>query len=238
VTDLGTQFGINVDANEKMDLGVLSGTVEWGPLGATSRARVTSGQEVVVSNTGTEAAKHGAFTGEFVALIEQQLNVDFNKSDTDSRRVVEFARSKKERNYPVISGGTKVGAKLFSDRTYRLDAAAFQVFPDPLKDADLIQLANDEKKSSDLSITVKFQRAGTLFLFQRKSQEAPDWLLKKFQPTFYEVTAKSKDVAYEYKVWERQMHKGETILLGSAFQDSEQGMYGLAAKQATTVQDN
>lgn len=55
-------------------------------------------------------------TGQFVALVEQQLNTDFNESDTLALRIVEHAKSNKGRNYPVISGGTKAGAKLFSDR--------------------------------------------------------------------------------------------------------------------------
>ena len=230
VTDLGTQFGVNVDAHGKMNLGVLNGSIEWAPLGTTHRSRVTAGQEVLVNATGDQVKKHGAFTGQFVAQVEQQLNTDFNKNDTHADRVVEFARSNKGRNYPVISAGVKAGAKLFSDREYRLDDAAFQEFPEPLEGADLIQLANEEKTTADLTIAVKFQHAGTLFLFQRKSQETPEGLLKKFQPTFHEVAVKSIDVAYDYNVWERQVKKDETVLLQSAFKDSDQGMYGLAAK--------
>ena len=230
VTDLGTQFGVNVDAHGKMNLGVLNGSIEWAPLGTTHRSRVTAGQEVLVNATGDQVKKHGAFTGHFVAQVEQQLNTDFNKNDTHADRVVEFVRSNKGRNYPVISAGVKAGAKLFSDREYRLDDAAFQEFPEPLQGADLIQLANEEKTTADLTIAVKFQHAGTLFLFQRKSQETPEWLLKKFQPTFHEVAVKSIDVAYDYNVWERQVKKGETVLLESAFMDNDQGMYGLAAK--------
>ena len=231
VTDLGTQFGINIDTNGKMNLGVVNGTVEWGPLGTTGRSRVTAGQEVIVNAAGAQEDKQGSFTGQFVALVEQQLNTDFNENDTRALRVVEFARSNKGRNYPVISGGTKAGAKLFSDRDYRLDDAAFQEFPEPLEGADLIQLANEEKLTSDLTIAVKFQHAGTLFLFQRKSQETPEWLLKKFKPTFHELAVKNVDVAYEYNVWERQVKKGETVVLESAFKDSDDGMYGLAAKK-------
>ena len=231
VTDLGTQFGINIDTNGKMNLGVVNGTVEWGPLGTTRRSRVTAGQEVIVNAAGAQEDKQGSFTGQFVALVEQQLNTDFNENDTRALRVVEFARSNKGRNYPVISGGTKAGAKLFSDRDYRLDDAAFQEFPEPLEGADLIQLANEEKLTSDLTIAVKFQHAGTLFLFQRKSQETPEWLLKKFKPTFHELAVKNVDVAYEYNVWERQVKKGETVVLESAFKDSDDGMYGLAAKK-------
>ena len=230
VTDLGTQFGINVNANGKMNLGVLNGTIEWGLLGTTHRSRLTTGQEIIVNAAGVQVDKHGAFTGQFVALVEQQLNTDFNEDDTNTLRVVEFAKSNKGRNYPVISGGAKAGVKLFSDREYRLDDAAFREFPEPLEGADLIQLANEEKLTSDLTIAVKFQHAGTLFLFQRKSQKPSEWLLKKFQPTFHEVAAKSTGIAYEYNVWMRQMEKGETVLLESAFNESDQGMYGLAAK--------
>jgi hypothetical protein len=109
--------------------------------------------------------------------------------------------------------------------------------PDFLRGADYIKTFNDDKRTTDLQITVELGPAATLYIFYDDRQATPTWLVQQFTDTGVniglDVTADPgwdpKTPPYPVSVWKRDLEPGESISLGANEIGATRSMYGIAA---------
>ena len=104
--------------------------------------------------------------------------------------------------------------------------------------ADLVLPAHAHRDREDLRVTVKVAPSTSLFVFQRRNQPPPPWLVEGFVPTgerigkvSIEQHRQNKPVSFD--IWRRDMPKGGEVVLGPAARPGSIAastiLYGIAA---------
>ena len=239
VEDLGTEFHVDVLQGGAANVVVLSGEVDCIRDAAdgkpSQRVRLTKEQGALLRDG--SITRHDTVDPQLVAAFRKQLDTKFT-THSSAEALVLRAISSSGRRYRLLPGGFVEGATIFTDREYTWNSIDGE-FPAELQRADLIQVANDDKDETNLTVRVEFSRPGHLYLFLRDGQEAPKWLTRDFERTELKLKlgdpqrGASSRVVSEYFVWRQAVDAGETVELGGAAVPVSAGMYGLAAAPIT-----
>lgn len=253
VIDLGTRFGVDVDANEDVDVVVFDGKVNLS------------------DPEGRVELPKGLFAGEALSVgqsdrFERLMSIgqDFSsqawasswQTDTNLRRSVfssvtdNLAPDSEPNFYGVISRGLVEDAPAYSDRVHEWNSLPNHPLPAWLRGADLIRRFNSRKydHSSLLEVTVTFSADCVLYVLWDTRCEPLPWLKERFKNTDYLLgmdegpyigdvysvdVGPGKSIDTTYAVWAARVSADEEIklgILGSEHLGQYKNLYGIAAK--------
>jgi hypothetical protein len=140
--------------------------------------------------------------------------------------------------YHIVAGGLVDAVPAHHNRNARWVSLPERPIPAWLLGADLVLPAHAHRDRADLLVTVKVAPSTSLFVFQRRNQLPPPWLVEGFVPTgerigkvSIEQRRENKPVSFD--IWRRDMPKGGEVVLGPPAWPESIGAgtihYGIAA---------
>lgn len=248
VVDLGTEFGVNANADFGTDVFVFSGEVllEAGKQGTAVPESLTEGRALHVSPahklkrlTGVcrdpvsrtwVSAHERAFdqSGSVIAAISDNL------SETHTRGFFE-----------VVPGGLREDTRAFVDRIYQWNGLTADGMPTFLRGADLVRTFNDDKIASSLRIYVKVRTDAYVFVLWDNRCEPQPWLTQNFWNTDVDIgldegppaedfvlgKGAGASIDFPFSVWAVRVQAGDVVELGPLRNEDRgiyRSMYGIA----------
>jgi hypothetical protein len=258
ITDLGTEFGIEVsrDRKHKTGLVVFEGAVDLRVANtATSDhrpvERLVGGEGVVFNRDGESARINSIVTG--VASTFRCRDEDFS---ADAVPVIldvkdNLRPSDTKSYYEIVAGGLHEDARAYVDRPeHEWNGTSKQGLPSYLIGADYVKPFNADKIHSTIEINVTLGQPAKLYVFfDDRAQKTPDWLAKVFRKTGdkigldggawsgSKIHSKRGDgpgvsIDERFSVWELVVNEPGIVKLGPNTSNSSMtsiGMYGIAA---------
>ena len=223
VVDLSTEFGVAVEESGRTDVVVYEGAVDVTPTTADGgTTRLQQGDAIFVEMTGRASrlvsVRREAGKKEWGVRSEQQAGVISTVTDN-------VADLESHKCYQIVRAGLRDEALAYVDRDYR-----WTNVPETLRGADYVMTFNDDKRQSDLHVTVNVVRPARLFVFIDDRNPPPGWLSDSgFVDTdwkihLHETTPKMPQ--HPFSVWEKRLTDPATVTLGS---NAAKGMYAVAA---------
>ncbi|MFM2170854.1 MAG: hypothetical protein RI957_1083 [Verrucomicrobiota bacterium] len=232
VVDLGTRFGVDASAADSTGVVVIEGSVEL----RSHRGDVNhlaEGEGVVVKTSGAiDKLDHARFnqrTGQWSA----------GALDDDSSLIRSVRNNQKDQSvYHIVAGGLVESVPAHHDRNARWVSLPETRIPDWLFGADLVLPDHAHRDRKDLRVMVTVAPATALFVFQRRNQPPPQWLIDGFIRTgdmigkvSIEKDRENKPVSFE--IWRRDMPEGGEVEMGPAARidsiSTSTILYGIAA---------
>ena len=232
VVDLGTRFGVDASTTDSTGVVVIEGSVELH----SKEGRVShlaEGEGVVVNAFGTigklDQARFDPHTGQWST----------GALDDGSSLIRSVRNNQKDQSvYHIVAGGLVESVPAHHNRNARWVSLPERPIPAWLLGADLVLPAHSHRDRADLRVTVTVAPSTTLFVFQRRNQPPPPWLVEGFVPTgerigkvSIEEHRENKPVSFD--IWRRDMPEGGEVVLGPAARPESIGAgtihYGIAA---------
>lgn len=232
VVDLGTRFGVDASAADSTGVVVIEGSVELH----SREGRVdhlAEGEGVVVNAFGTidklEQARFDPHTGQWST----------GALDDGSSLIRSVRNNQKDQSvYHIVAGGLVESVPAHHNRNARWVSLPERPIPAWLLGADLVLPAHSHRDRAALRVTVTVAPSTALFVFQRRNQPQPAWLVEGFVPTgerigkvSIEKHRENKPVSFD--IWRRDMPEGGEVVLGPAARPKSIGastiLYGIAA---------
>ncbi len=232
VVDLGTQFGVDASAADSTGVVVIEGSVELhSKQGEVNH--LAEGEGVVVNTSGT---------------IDKLDQVRFNPRsgqwsigalDDGSSLIRSVRNNQKDQSfYHIVAGGLVESVPAHHNRNARWVSLPEKPIPAWLLGADLVLPAHSHRDRKALRVTVTVAPATALFVFQRRNQPPPQWLIDGFIRTgdmigkvSIEKDRENKPVSFD--IWRRDMPEGGEVEMGSAARTDSIStstiLYGIAA---------
>lgn len=223
VVDLSTEFGVSVEEGGRTDVVVYEGAVDVTPTTADAgTTRLQQGDAIFVEMTGRASrlvsVRRESGKKEWDVRSEQQAGVISMVTDN----VADLGSHK---CYQIVRAGLHDEALAYVDRDYR-----WTNVPETLRGADYVMTFNDDKRQSNLQVSVNVVRPARLFVFIDDRSPAPSWLADDgFVDTNWKLHLQEttpKMPQHPFSVWEKRMTEPATVSLGS---NSAKGMYAVAA---------
>jgi ferric-dicitrate binding protein FerR (iron transport regulator) len=232
VVDLGTRFGVDASAAGSTGVVVIEGSVELH----SKEGRVdhlAEGEGVVVNASGTigklDQARFDPHSGQWST----------GALDDGSSLIRSVRNNQKDQSvYHIVAGGLVEAVPAHHNRNARWVSLPERSIPEWLLGADLVLPVHAHRDRAALRVTVKVAPSTVLFVFQRRNQPPPQWLVDGFDPTgerigkvSIEQHRENKPVAFD--IWRRDMPEGGEVVLGPAARPGSIGAgtihYGIAA---------
>lgn len=232
VVDLGTRFGVDASAADSTGVVVIEGSVELH----SKQGRVNhlaEGEGVVVNTSGNisklDQVRFDPHTGQWST----------DALDDGSSLIRSVRNNQKDQSvYPIVAGGLVESVPAHHNRNARWVSLPERPIPSWLLGADLVLPAHSHRDRAALRVTVTVAPATSLFVFQRRNQPPPPWLVEGFVPTgerigkvSIEPHRENKPVSFD--IWRRDMPEGGEVVLGPAARPESIGastiLYGIAA---------
>jgi len=232
VVDLGTRFGVDASTTDSTGVVVIEGSVELH----SKEGRVShlaEGEGVVVNAFGTigklDQARFDPHTGQWST----------GALDDGSSLIRSVRNNQKDQSvYHIVAGGLVESVPAHHNRNARWVSLPERPIPAWLLGADLVLPAHSHRDRADLRVTVTVAPSTSLFVFQRRNQPPPPWLVEGFFPTggrigkvSIEEHRENKPVSFD--IWRRDMPEGGEVVLGPAARPESIGAdtihYGIAA---------
>jgi len=232
VVDLGTRFGVDASVANSTGVVVIEGSVELH----SKRGKVNhlaEGEGVVVNTSGTigklDQVRFNPRTGQWST----------GALDDGSSLIRSVRNNQKDQSvYPIVAGGLVESVPAHHNRNARWVSLPEKPIPAWLLGADLVLPAHAHRDRKALRVTVKVAPSTSLFVFQRRNQPPPQWLVEGFVPTgerigkvSIEKHRENKPVSFD--IWRRDMPEGGEVVLGPAARPGSIGaktiLYGIAA---------
>lgn len=254
VTDLGTEFGVSIQSDQKTGVVVFDGAVDVTPSeqmderDRRSPIRLTQGEALAVSRGGDTHRIVAMYAGEYptaagrpgAGATAECLFEDVTDNLTDSG-------SKKF--YRVVPRGFGEDARAFVDRGHEWNGIDQSGLPEFLLGGDYVMPFNDNKFLDGLEVAVRLRSACDLFVLFDKNMAVPGWLRERFEDTGYSVgldhgggpftegavaqIGPGEGINDGFSVWKRRVEGASEVVLGGAQMptDKELGwnMYGVVA---------
>jgi beta-galactosidase len=110
-----------------------------------------------------------------------------------------------------VQQDARIGARIYADRDY-----VFTSLPARLLGSDWVQAANADKLYSAVDLVdLAMNGNGTVYVAHDQRLPRPDWLQRQFALADYILTVNNQPM----EVFERRVHSGETLTLGSNAED-------------------
>ena len=238
VVDLGTRFGVDASTTDSTGVVVIEGSVELH----SKEGRVShlaEGEGVVVNAFGTigklDQARFDPHTGQWST----------GALDDGSSLIRSVRNNQKDQSvYHIVAGGLVESVPAHHNRNARWVSLPERPIPAWLLGADLVLPAHAHRDRAALRVTVTVAPSTSLFVFQRRNQPPPPWLVEGFVPTgekigkvSIEEHRENKPVAFD--IWRRDMPEGGEVVLGPAARPEAIGagtiLYGIAALPIETA---
>jgi hypothetical protein len=232
VVDLGTRFGVDASAADSTGVVVIEGSVELH----SREGRVdhlAEGEGVVVNAFGAigklDQARFDPHTGQWST----------GALDDGSSLIRSVRNNQKDQSvYHIVAGGLVESVPAHHNRNARWVSLPERPIPAWLPGADLVLPAHSHRDRADLRVTVTVAPSTSLFVFQRRNQPPPTWLVEGFVPTgerigkvSIEKHRENKPVSFD--IWRRDLPEGGEVVLGPAARPGSIGAstihYGIAA---------
>lgn len=232
VVDLGTRFGVDASAADSTGVVVIEGSVELH----SKEGKVNhlgEGEGAVVNTSGTigklDQARFNPLTGQWSTTA----------LDDGSSRIRSVRHNQKDQSvYHIVTGGLVESVPAHHNRNARWVSLPEKPIPAWLLGADLVLPVHNHRDRKNLRVTVTVAPRTALFVFQRRTQPPPPWLVEGFVPTgemigkvSIEKDRENKPVSFE--IWRRDMPQGGELMLGPAalaeLFDANTILYGIAA---------
>lgn len=255
VTDLGTEFGLNVSDKGLADLVVFEGQVDLRPMppqdaprGFSRIERLVGGEAVQFGNRGQLDRIMSIVTGS-AATFDEGRSMPGDDSLPIILQVSDNLPASQTKNYyEIVRTGLQEDARAFVDRpTCEWNGVTDSGMPAYLIGADYVKTFCNYKRRDDLEITVRLGRPAKLYVFFDRRLPVPDWLEENFQSTGDLIgldhsrgSRKGKrntlaqgagmSIDNTFLVWERFVTEPGIITLGPNSDNvAASSMYGIAA---------
>jgi hypothetical protein len=259
VTDLGTEFGLDLSERGKAGLVVFEGAVDlsvagsqWG--GARDAPRV----ERLVGGEGLEFGGSGRIS-RIMSIVTGNVPTFRSQPDGDSRerdrsiivRVTDNRQIKETKKfYEIVPHGLREDALAYVDRPHEWNGVNEAGLPTYLIDADYVRTFNQDNAQKSLEINVTLAGPAKLYVFFDDRFPLPDWLKENFHDTGDRIGKDSGrwgiknrnsklargaglSIDHEHAIWERTVKEAGTITLGAPNEEGDDkaagAMYGIAA---------
>lgn len=245
VTDLGTEFGLDVRQGEKTGLVVLDGKVDLR-VAATHHGSLASNLERLVKGDGVLFQKDNS-VDRIMSVISDERGL-FRPAAAlpvgSSRAVIaevvdNLTPTDTKRYYEIVAGGLREDAITYVDRLeHNWNGVDQWGMPSYLMGADYVKTFNDDKHRKDFGITLVLARPAKVYVLLDDRIEPPDWLKDAFRDTGDKLgldagakTVEEKknnslravragigsgvSIDATYSIWERIVDKPGTVALGA-----------------------
>ena len=254
VTDLGTDFGVDVAGDTDTDVVVFEGEVNLTYQGILSEGkrreeRLFQGEGLNVKTSGESQRIMSIVRGELGTFRKQELLTV--GSEQLIVNVADNIRAGEVKGYyEIVPRGLKEDALAYVDRpTHEWNGVDENGMPAYLLGADYAKPFNNDKMRRDVEITVTLARPARLFVFFDKRVPPPEWLSNSFRNTGEEIGLDCGPFVMNHRryvfkrgegpgnmineifsIWERIVTRSGEVRLGPNSGSSNQsGMYGIAA---------
>lgn len=193
VTDLGTEFGVDVSEEGQNGLVVFEGSVDLRVPGSLANAtgdhgdhveRLVEGDGVVVNRGGRVDRIMAIFTGRN-ATFGQLADSHATGSAPVIADVKDNLRTGETRKfYEIVPQGLNEDARSYVDRSrYEWKAVRADSMPKYLVGADYVKPFNNDKMRKDFELSVTLSRPARLFVIFDDRIPTPQWLSRDFKDT-------------------------------------------------------
>jgi hypothetical protein len=218
VTDLGTEFGLDVSDGNKTSLLVFEGAVDLSlPHETGSPKRLVGGEGVDFSRAGDIARVPYIVRGN----VPTFLRAGEARPDAASSLIVEVSdnlAAKTQRFYEIVPGGFRKDAVAFVDRSYQWKRMFGKQSMAYLEGADYVKTFNDDKLLTNSELRVTLAKPARLYVLFDDRVAVPDWLKKDFHKLNERLNLigyRGEDRVYcRFNVWERFVRKPGVVTLG------------------------
>lgn len=189
VTDLGTKFGVDVDAQGRTEVAVFEGAVDVQG-GVDEQAhlpklqRLRAGEAVVLDARGTvsrvvtiagDRFPHSGVTSDAVPAI-RPLIVSQVRDNIERDASFKF--------YEIVRGGMREDARAFVDRPYHeWNGLTPDGMPGYLVGGDYVKTFNSDKVNPQIQIQLTLAQPATVYLLLDDRVPIPSWLPRLFEDT-------------------------------------------------------
>jgi hypothetical protein len=214
IVDLGTQFGIDVDAHHNSSVHVLTGIVE-----AYLSANADSAQPVRVD--ANRAIRYDA-----VAKSLGQVPLDRSRFDEIENRLtrplITEIQASSGKSYRIVPGGLQEDVLAYTDRNYEWNGIDSAGIPPQLRGADYVLTSNDDDLDLDYELRITVAEPATVYVLFDNRARPPVWLTRDFVDTgadigldtglTHEEFAKGagRSIDVQFSVWKRHVEAGTT----------------------------
>lgn len=238
VVDLGTRFGVDASAADSTGVVVIEGSVELH----SKRGKVNhlaEGEGAVVNTAGAigklDQVRFNPRTGQWST----------GALDDGSSLIRSVRNNQKDQSvYHIVAGGLVESVPAHHNRNARWVSMPESPIPAWLLGADLVLPAHVHRNRANLRVTVKVAPSTSLFVFHRRNQPPPPWLVEGFVPTgerigkvSIEKHRENKPVSFD--IWRRDVPEGGEVVLGPSVRpesiSSRTILYGIAALPTEAV---
>jgi hypothetical protein len=252
ITDLGTEFGVNVGEGRKTGLVVFEGAVdlrvaESQPTDAP-RMHLVGGEGVVFDKAGSLERIMSISTGA-VSTFRQDDEAFAGESAQIITKVQDNLRkSETKKFYEIVPRGLNEDVRKYVDRRHEWNGLTTAGMPSYLVGADYVRTFNADSLKKNIAIRVTVSRPAKLYVFFDDRLKVPAWLSDQFRNTGDKIGGDSAypkrkahligkgpgvEVDDIYSVWERTVSEPGVVKLGASniggAKAGSASMYGIAA---------
>jgi hypothetical protein len=255
VTDLGTEFGVDVTEDANTGVVVFEGAVDLAvgaeqELASPRVERLLQGEGLSVLEMGRLDRIMSVITGNvstFQRRGESRVGgtVPVIADVSDNIRSSDFKKF-----YEIVPEGLREDSLAYADRPHHeWNGADAEGLPSYLVGADYVKPFNSDKMRSDVELTVSLATPARLFVLLDDRVTPPAWLRESFRDTgddvgldcgpfkldgtdiyFERGKGAGQSVEVRFSVWEREIRKAGTVRLGpNSGSTFDTGMYAVAA---------
>lgn len=241
ITNLGTEFVLNVSPGAKSSVSVLTGKVnlqvaqESLPIDETPSELLNQGDGVTF--------RKGFETERLMSIVSDEdpnsnpLSPTSTTLRTTIREVSDnLQKSDTKKFYQIVPHGMKYSVSAYVDRTAYLwiGAKNYKKIPDYLIGGDYVRTFNQDKINSDLALKVTLNEPCDLYVLFDTHLQLPDWLMRDFTRCEEVIATSLSDESIKkkrknritqsgtrmydlYTIWKRTIPEAGTVELGSNF---------------------
>jgi hypothetical protein len=244
VTDLGTEFGLDVREGEKTGLVVFNGEVDLR-VATTHNKNLATTWERLVKGDGVLFKKDDAID-RIMSVVSNEHGL-FRPASAlsvgSSRAVIaevvdNLTSADTKRYYEIVAGGMREDALTYVDRLeHNWNGVDQWGMPSYLLGADYVKTFNDDKLRKDFGITLVLARPAKVYVLLDDRIEPPEWLKEDFRDTGdklgLDAGAKTMEdkknsnfqgrpgvgsgvsIDANFSIWERVVNKPGSVALGT-----------------------
>lgn len=251
VTDLGTEFGLDLTKVGKAGLVVYEGAVDLRV--GQDKPDVQGGLPRVERLEGGEGVTfdHGGELNRIMSIVSDVASPDGlgDEPADDQQPLVtdvcdNLATSETRNFYQIVRGGFREDAPAYVDRNYEWNGLEGRGLPDFLLGADYIMPFNNDKTAKSFDVTLTLSHDATVYVLFDNRGAVPTWLREFFVDTGFDVGMDEGDyelapkrelgvgpgisIDYTFSVWKRDVVGNDSVVLGPRGGPSTgRSMYGI-----------
>jgi len=259
ITDLGTEFGVDIGEKGSTDVAVFRGAVDlaYGMQDLNVTTRLNQGQGLHLDSKGNLRRLMSINDDRFPSVHGGP------RSRTGSSSIFLDVRDNIREGlgakfYRIVPGGLNEDVPAYVDRRHEWNGVDDKGIPEFLIGADFVMPFNEDKYVKTLEVKLKIGRPAALFVFMADKAQVPSWLSKDFTNTGYKIgldeSGEFTDAGYslgvgpgdrvetKFSIWKREVPVPTIITLGGVRPIPRSGwgfcMYGIAAIPLDLPQQN